>query len=62
MHSKVSMTIVQNALRENSLHFAYYNWIEVKGTTNWILFMCAKVSMTIVQNTSHVNFLPFGYN
>ena len=62
MHSKVSMTIIQNASCVNLLLFAYYKCIEVKGTTICILFMHSKVSMKIVQNASHVNLLPFGYH
>ena len=62
MHSKVSMTIIQNASCVNLLLFAHYKCIEVKGTTICILFMHSKVSMTIVQNASHVNLLPFGYH
>ena len=62
MHSKVSMTIIQNASCVNLLLFAYYKCIEVKGTTMCILSMDSKVSMTIVQNASHVNLLPFGYH
>ena len=37
MHSKVSMTIVQNASHVNLLPFGYHWCIDVKDTAKWML-------------------------